>query len=322
MNGCKAYEITSATYAGVDVLFNEDDNTLFVLHNSTSSEFSIVELDDAGAIEQDPQAYKFTGDSTQNDVSRAHMMHYFNDTIIITGNHFAENSAINPTVSQYLYRFDLDADDLSEELGDFTYYSKQKVPDGEQKPVYSYWTPENSVYMNDNLHLIGVYNEYTSNFGFMYVSVNGMASNCIDTLGFIATEPHLDDTISCDGEIITCTLTDVEVDIDDATVIDTVDCVGKKSSLLYINNFSNPDQIWMFERISKDGINAVLITEEQTIYSISVYDLLGREVHSSRFNAGEGQTPIKLSFNVNTEMYIISVSNGSQTETLKVMGNR
>ncbi len=49
---------------------------------------------------------------------------------------------------------------------------------------------------------------------------------------------------------------------------------------------------------------------------------MGRKIYSSGFNVGEGQTPVKLSFNVNTEMYIISVSNGSQTETLKVMGNR
>ena len=320
---CKAYEITSATYAGVDVLFNEDDTTLFVLHNSASSEFSIVELDDAGVIEQDPQAYKFDGSATHNNISRAHMMHYFNDTIIITGNHFADDGAFNPTEYQYLYRFDLDADDLSEELSDFTYYSRQVVPAGEQKPVYSYWTPENSVYVDDSLYLVGVYNEY-SNYGFMYVTVEGMntGSGCIDTLGFIVTEPHLDDTISCDGEIVTCTATDVEVDIGEPTVYDTLECAVEKSSLLDVNNFKYPDQIWMFERISKDGINALLISEKPTIYSISVYDLLGREVYSSGFNVGEGQTPIKLNFNVNTEMYIISVSNGSQTETLKVMGNR
>jgi len=249
-------------------------------------------------------------------------MHYFNDTIIITGNHFADDGAFNPTEYQYLYRFDLNADSLAEELSDFTCYSKQEVTAGEQKPVYSYWTPENSVYVNDNLHLVGVYNEYSTNFGFKYVSVECMNSACVDTLGFIATEPHLDDTISCDGEIVTCTLTDVEVETADVNVYDTLECPSKKTSLLDINIFKDPNQIWLFERISKDGINAMLIAEKPTSYSISVYDLLGREVYSSRFNVAEGQTSIKLSFNVNTEMYIISVSNGSQRETLKVMGNR
>ncbi|MBC8320168.1 MAG: T9SS type A sorting domain-containing protein [Bacteroidetes bacterium] len=67
---------------------------------------------------------------------------------------------------------------------------------------------------------------------------------------------------------------------------------------------------------------ASLISEKPAHYSISVYDVMGRKIYSSGFNVGEGQTPVKLSFNVNTEMYIISVSNGSQTETLKVMGNR
>jgi len=319
---CKAYEITSATYAGVDVLFNDDDTTLFVLHNSTGNEFSIVELDDAGAVLQGPEAYKFTGSSTHNDTTRAHMMHYFNDTIIITGNHFADDGAFNPTEYQYLYRFDLDANDLTEELSDFTYYSKQKVPAGEQKSVYSYWTPENSVYMDDNLHLVGVYNE-NSNFGFKYVSVNGIASSCIDTLGLIANEPHLDDTISCDGEIITCTLTNVEVETDNINVDYDVECVERgKSSIAFINNFNNSYQIWMFERINKDGIYATLISEKPAHYNISIYDVMGRKVYNSRFNVGEGQTPVKLSFNVNTEMYIISVSNGSQTEILKVMGNR
>ncbi|MBC8319255.1 MAG: hypothetical protein H8E34_00885 [Bacteroidetes bacterium] len=254
---CKSYEIANATYAGVDVLFNEDDTTLFVLHNSTGNEFSIVELDDAGAVLQGPQAYKFTGSETRNDTTRAHMMHYFNDTIIITGNHFAEDASINPTEYQYLYRIDLNADSLKEALSDFTHYSYQKVPVGNQKAVYSYWTPENSVYMDDNLYMVGVYNEYTTNWGFKYVSVDSIASSCVDTLGLIATEPRLNDTISCDGEIVTCTLTDVEVDIDDAYVIDTLECVIRgKSSIAVINNFNNPDQIWMFERINNDGIYA------------------------------------------------------------------
>jgi hypothetical protein len=78
----------------------------------------------------------------------------------------------------------------------------------------------------------------------------------------------------------------------------------------------------MFERINKDGIYATLISEKPAHYNISIYDVMGRKVYNSRFNVGEGQTPVKLSFNVNTEMYIISVSNGSQTEILKVMGNR
>ena len=321
---CKAYELTSATYAGVDVLFNEDDTTLFVLHNSASSEFSIAELDDAGTIVQDPQAYKFDGTYTFNNVSRAHMMHYYNDTIIITGNHFADDGAFFPTDYQYLYRFDIDADDLSTNLSDFTYYSQQEVPVGDQVDVYSYWTPENSVYMNDSLYIVGVYNE-NSNYGFNYVTVEGMSneSGCVDTLGFITTEPHLDDTVSCSGNIVTCTATDVDVDIDNASVIDSLECVPSSKSTVANNYiFDNTDQIWMFERINKSGIYATLISEKPENYSICVYDVMGRNVFSSSFNVGEGQTPVNFDFNVNTEMYIIRISNGRQTEIMKVMCNQ
>ncbi|PIY30793.1 MAG: hypothetical protein COZ08_10895 [Bacteroidetes bacterium CG_4_10_14_3_um_filter_42_6] len=71
------------------------------------------------------------------------------------------------------------------------------------------------------------------------------------------------------------------------------------------------------------GIHAVLVSENSnTVYNVNVYDVVGRKIFSSTYKVSEGQKEIYLEFATKAEMYIISVSNGSQTETLKVMGNR
>jgi len=55
---------------------------------------------------------------------------------------------------------------------------------------------------------------------------------------------------------------------------------------------------------------------------VNVYDVVGRKMFSSTYSVNEGQKEVYLEFATKSEMYIISVSNGSQSETLKVMGNR
>jgi hypothetical protein len=314
---CKTYEIESVTYAGVDVLFNESDTTLFVLHNSTGNELSVMEISSSGAAIQGPIAYKFTNANTSNDTTKGHMMHYYNDTLIITGNHFAEETLDEVTTEyQYLYRIDLNADSLLENYCDFTYYSKEVVPPGKQKIVYSYWAPENSVYMNNNLNLVGVFNDSTS-FGFTHINVNGISENCVHTFDEISREPHLDDTVSCTASTITCTATAVTFTSGSIDPTNTLECVAKKSSVFGINDELSTEAMWEFEQISQDGIEMTLISESSKEYSIQVYDIMGRQIYSSNVSVDAGETSVKLKFEVEAKMYIVKVNNGTTSDTKK-----
>ena len=318
---CKTYEITTDKYAGTDVVFNDDDTSLFVLMNSTGTDCSIMELDsDDGTVVQSPWAYDFSGNSTSNDTTRAHMMHYFNDTLIITGNHFATE---NSTRYQYLFRFDVDANSLRTFNKHFTYYSKQEVPAGDQKYAYSYWTPENSVYKENNLHMVGVYNEVYStdyNFGFKYVSVNGISSSCVDTLSPETDTPNLDDIISRIGDIEGCEEISVDDQHTDIYPSDTLECANKSASILSIENEQLTDyDLCRIGNISHDGIEAVLISDKPTMYRISIHDVLGREVFKSAYPVDEGETNIKLDFRVQPLVYIVRVSDGKNTEVEKII---
>lgn len=318
---CYSYEIEDTKYAGIDVEFNTDDTTLLVLMNSTTTEFAIMELNKNGILLQGPEAYKFTDTSTDHDTTRAHHMHYHNDTVIITGNHFAdviEDSDTN--YKQFLFRFDLNADSLGEELSDLSYYSKQVVPPGEQVPVYSYWAPENSLYLDDSLYLVGVLNE-TSYTGFTFVRVNGIDPDCVDTLSILANEPQLDDTISCIGVADTCSSTEVDITLTNMNPSNYSQCFQTESAVMSINDIMNEQNLWELKQINNDGVEIVITSDKSSAYHINVYDMLGREVYSAGFNVNKGKTDIKLSFEVKPEIYLIRLSNGEYDETRKIINN-
>ena len=315
---CMVYEITTDSYGGMDVVFNENDTTLFVLMNSTGPDCSVMELDsDNGSVVQGPWSYEFSGNLTSNDTTRAHMMHFVNNSLIITGNHFATESS---TRYQYLYRFDVRADTLRNFDTHFTYYSKQQVPRGDQKYVYSYWAPENSVYQQNNLHLVGVCNEFGDEFGFKYVSVNGISNSCVDTLSPDTDTPYLDDTISCTYEMDRCNEIDEDVEYGNQIVSDTLECVTKQSSLLETSNyFIQEDDIWQLKKVDHTGINAILISERPATYKVNIYDIMGREVFQSNYRIGKGQTSIRMEFELEPIIYIIKVSDGNKIEVKRII---
>ncbi|MPM23760.1 hypothetical protein SDC9_70234 [bioreactor metagenome] len=55
---------------------------------------------------------------------------------------------------------------------------------------------------------------------------------------------------------------------------------------------------------------------------INVYDLTGRVVYTSSFNVMKGDNYINLIFPAKDQLYLIRVSDGTKTETLKVSGVR
>lgn len=320
LDWCKVYEVTNVTYAGIDIEYDDDDNTLLVLQNSTTTEFSILELNESnGNVLQGPETWKFTDLSTSNDTTRAMKMHYYNDTLIITGNHFAE---VSSTEYEHLFRFDVKADTLDKSFGDFTYYYKQETPDGNQKTVYSFWTPENSVYYDDTLHLVGVLDDYywgTDQLGFTYVRADGIDDECIWTFSKEANTRTPDDVVSYEPGSTTCSDTDINDTDDDITVSDSLDCEPDDSYLMGLNTSQTNEEIWQLVKFDENGIEATLISDKPASYLVSVYDILGREVYRSKFNAGKGETSINMNFELKPEVYIITVSDGKESKTRKVV---
>lgn len=73
---------------------------------------------------------------------------------------------------------------------------------------------------------------------------------------------------------------------------------------------------------SESGIHAILSLETQSQYQVNVFDITGRKIYSSSFNAAKGENYVHLNFQTKNQLYLISVSDGVKTETLKVSGVR
>lgn len=78
---------------------------------------------------------------------------------------------------------------------------------------------------------------------------------------------------------------------------------------------------WKYAGIDEGGIYVILNSETQRHYRINVYDITGRMVHSESLNV-DGQRSVYLNFQTKDQLYLISVSDGVKTETLKVSGVR
>jgi len=317
---CLAYEEESSMYTGIDVAYNEDDTTLFVLHNSTGDQFSVMEVKQSdGSVVQGPWAYEFSSNFTSDDTTRIHMMHYYDDTLVLTGNHFAE---IDNSMKQFVFRFDLDADNLNQYFCNLTYYAEQDYPDGNQIPAGAYWTSENSVYIDDTLHLVGVLNEpENEEFGFEYIRTPGISSNCVNTLEPDSTELSVD-TVSCTATLDECSKTSLSVQYDNAPIDTTLECVGYKTEAMFINGTIENQDFWEVKRIDRSGIEIGIISAGSTAYNITVYDLMGRKVYETEESVMSGNTNIYLNFQMKPQTYIIRVSNGKNAQTKKVVNVR
>lgn len=322
---CYVYEIDQENYSGIDVEYNTDDTTILVLLNSASTWFAIMETNKDGIVLQGPEAYKFSSTETYNDTTRVHNMHYFNDTLIITGNHFANTGEGNPLdYDQYLFRFDVQADSLGEYLSDMKHFSVQEVPDGHQVPAYSYWAPRNSVFIDDSLYLVGVLYELSGSpqyRGFTFVREDGINPECTDTMSIISNEPQLDDTISCTGTSNTCSSTEEDIEVEPLTVSSYDECWETENAIMAVGEFGTKQEFWEPKQITNEGIELIITAEVPDTYLVCVYDMLGREVYNSSFLVNEGQTEITLNFKVNPEIYLIRVSNSSYDETKKIINN-
>jgi hypothetical protein len=322
------YNFPATRYSGIGVEYNTTDDKLLVLLNSARYPFAMMELDYNGLITQQPVSYVFDAPFVVSESARAHKMHYANGEIIITGNCFVEDNSQPQTIEkQLLFSYEIpNATNLLAGNNYFESYSTEVVPLGSQKAVTGYWAPENSIYQDENLSIVGIYNNNNQSFGYTLIQVNGLVNDpgCIETgevsiTGFTSEKDDqatsLDDCRGIDFDVLN------EEDLPNP--IQDCPTVGSKSATALGNGIAGNGNFWYFKGIDAQGIHAVLVSENSnTVYEVDVYDVVGRKVFTSTYNVSEVQSEIYLDFATKAEMYIISVSNGSQTETLKVIGNR
>jgi len=311
-------------YSGVDVEYNTTNDNLFVLLNSSRYPFAMMELNNNGTINQQPVKYEFSDPASfELGSARAHKMHYINGAITITGNCFVDGT----TQDQLLFSYEIPvASNLL--LGNNSYYtySRELVPLGSQKQVTGYWASENSIYQDGNLSIVGIYNNNNQSFGYTFIQVNGFVGGpgCSETgdvsiTGFATSKDN--QATSLDD----CRGFEFDRGHGSSQPEPPQECptVGEKSAEAFGNSTVINGNFWHFKGIDTQGIHAVLISENSNaVYEVNIFDVVGRKIVSSTYNVSEGQSEIYLEFATKAEMYIISVSNGSQTETLKVMGKR
>lgn len=330
---CYVYEFPEFRYSGIDIEVGSADETYFVLCNSEERPFAIMELGLNGVIYQAPEKYTFGIPDCSNPITdelpaeaRAHIMHYTNDYgLIVTGNSYI----LSPDGNYYqgLFRYDIPvASDLSS--GDPLYgtYSCDLVPLGSQRPLTSWWAPENSIYVNDNLYIVGSYNPDSANkYGY----------NFIDVTGFDITNPHCylpgtalieelkTQQIKRGANETTTEALDIErlVYLWQPEAYQECPPAHVKSTLTIDENEMNGGNIWKYEGIDEGGIHAVLIADTPGDYQVCVYNITGRKVFSATYQVN-GQKSVYLRFNPGNQLYTVSVNNGIKFETLKVFGVR
>jgi len=323
---CKSYQFVENQYSGVDVEFNTKENKLLVLLNSDKYPFSIMELDNSGNVTQQPVNYEFFYLSGEGS-ARSHIMHFVEGKLLITGNCFVRGSGFN-NEDQLLYRYDIpDANNLLSGNLYFNSYSHERVPIGRQKEVTSYWTPENSIFQNGYLSIVGIYNNNDLTFGYTLIQESGFVNEpgCLEkgdvkVIHFSTPEP-----LKCTTYRTECKGFDFNAHIEpfDPAFIQECPRPGdEKSTPVNGQGLEVPGKIWQFRAMDEGGIHAVLFAETETVFEVKVYDATGRKIYSSTIEAIAGQKEIYIKLATTPQMYIISVNNGSQIETRKVIGNR
>jgi hypothetical protein len=175
------------------------------------------------------------------------------------------------------------------------------------------------VYLDDSLYLVGIYNEYTSNFGFKCVRVNGINAACVDTLTKFSVIPQLDDTLTCEATKDTCGFVEVNMSHGVPTIYDTLECTQEESLLLLINELAPENDLWDLLQVTSSGIDVVLLSDHSTKYYVNIYNILGKLVYKNEFDAIKGITPVKMKFNVKPSVYLIKVSDGVNSQSQKVI---
>ncbi len=329
---CFAYELTNLRYSGIDVEFGRNNESLFALFNSEDRPFAIMEMGMNGLVVQQPEEYIFDMPVCYDlsvpelipAIARGHIMHYTESGgLIVTGNTYIESEKRD--YYQSLFKYDIPiATDLRSGRPDISPYSCDLVPLGSQRVLTSWWAPENSIYYEGNLFIVGSYNNNNATFGYNYINVNGF--NTTDPHCFVPGRAGIKDLETRQlkkPSYATVTYAHgLESFIYSWIPEPNIECrAGDGKSAANIGDNDMTGAIWKYVGMDEGGIHAILNADSPSKYKISVYDITGKIVYSAQYNV-EGQKTVYMKFNPGNQLYLISVDNGNKIETLKVPGVR
>jgi len=329
---CNVYEMAGLRYSGIDVEFGSNDQSLFALFNSEGRPFAITQTNLAGAVMQQPVEYTFDIPPCYDPslpalaaIARGHIMHHTDaNGLVVTGNSYIEND--NREQYQSLFKYEiLNAGDLINGSANFGTFSCDLVPIGNQRTITSWWAPENSVIMNDNLYMVGSFNANNNqDYGYNFINVNG----------FLFSDPHcyVEGNVAIagvhtqefkePGYMIKTQALDFGYTINPWIPDPNKECAaGDMKSLPSTGDNDMNGSIWKYTGMDEGGIHAILIADKPCKYQISIFDFTGKKVCSAQYDV-EGMKNIYLKFNTGDQLYLIKVNNGVTMETLKVSGLR
>lgn len=322
---CYAYEITDQRYSGIDIEYGFKENSLFVLMNSETTPFSIMQLDLAGNIIQQPESYHFSIPGEQSleylsAAARAHILHYTEtDGLIVTGNSFILEGH---TSYQDLFRYDIPiASDLRSGNTTFDVYSRQLVPLGSQIRVTSWWAPENSIYVGGILSLVGIYNNNNIEFGYSFVYTPGYDKDCFRHGDVLIKDVTIKNQLPKSTYNTVCRRYEIPFNEQQFIVEPVITCASPEEKSGLIPNNTESEVILEYAGIDEGGIHAYLNSQAKTPYQVTVFDITGRKVCSENYTV-DGKKYVYLKFQTENQIYMITVNNGIKTETLKVSGVR
>jgi hypothetical protein len=330
---CNTYELTDLRYSGVDVVFGQNDQSVYALFNSEGRPFAITQLDLGGSVMQQPVEYAADIPICYNlgipglfpAYARGHTMHLTpaND-LIVTGNGYI--TADGGDWYQRLFRYEItDANNLVAGNNTIDNFSCDLVPIGNQLMITSWWAPENSVYMDNNLYIVGSYNNnspLTPEFGYNFINVNGFdfANRSCYAQGRVNITPVNAHYLHRPYDIVKTSAHDIGWLLYEWATDPHQDCPshpgGEKSGTL-INQDETAAGIWKYLGMDEGGIHAILTAETACRYQVSVFDITGKMVCSYENNV-EGQKEIYLKFHPANQLYLIKVNNGARVETIKI----
>jgi len=311
------YSFGTDRFSGVDVEYSSNGNFLMLM-NSDKYDFAIMEIGSLGQVIQQPVKYTF---SYNNEPwpARSHIMHYNKSNIYITGNLFEAER------TQRLYSYQIaDAANLLSGVSEFKMYSEYPIPLGKQIEATNYWTPENSILTNeDDLSIVGIYNNIgstgTPEFGFCLVHTAGYDSAACMNLGKVMMLQDECDSHPCTAHQVSCRSTDILYDHDPILFPYNQSCPSHDKSMEVGSN--DVDYGWRINSIDEAGIMVTFNNKEETSYLVNIYTTSGQRIHSEKIKAN-GQKTVYVNFPVKDQLYLISVSDGTKTETIKVSGVR
>ena len=231
-------------------------------------------------------------------------------------------------MQQHLFAYDIPAaNNLSSGNSYFGSYSCDAMPDGSQPTVTAWWAPENSIYKEGNLAMVG-HCSVTNGFGYVFVNVAGFdstANGCYQQ-GTVQLKELRSQQMARTAYATQCSSVGIDIETDPWGVLSTEDCSTNQSKTMPVTDNSVEGSIWKYAGIDETGIHGYLTpaantAEIQTHYEINVFDLTGRKVYSVSYTV-VGEQYIHLKFNAGNQLYLINVSDGTKTETLKVHGIR